>query len=732
MSTWSRKRGDRVTIDTVTSFLVQRFEHLVVECLLRDELLEPRVFVPAATANLPYSWRRICDAVDNTCKPARGWRVSVTGFTSVRFHSLPASLKLEGREVVSDPIGLVKVDLVGRLSIESVMGHYRVVLPNVEIDQLLELKARFSRASSRCDLRLDRAVASRASSRRSIGVGDLGLKRGNVNDRAAHEVLKRHSQLYPRFPRLTSRSDMLSGDMLIDAQEIPAGSELNATVAIIGAGPAGIAIAQTLAASRVECLLLEAGGLEAEHAKETGLQPAPTATYDLGRARYRGFGGSSQQWLSGGWRARPMDPIDFRERRAVPDGAWPLMYTELVPYLERAQTLCGLPNYNYDYSHWIAKEPSQGRLRIEGPDLRNVMFRISPPRRFASMAEELDYTPCLRVSLRARVAEIGTGENGAVTHLNVKRRDRGTFQVRAHAYVLAAGGIDNPRLMLASAIGSDHDLVGRYFQEHLHVSSGVFRPDTLGDSSQQLGFYPPHYSSDGTKIQAALGLTEDCMEREGLQNATLWLYPIHATAATDGLKSVNAIRAAVRDRRFPEHMPDHTIRIVKDWAALYQSFNRKLKRGYVAPTLAQVAVEAEQRPNPDSRVVLTSERDEFGVLIPRLEWRITEADKESIRRTQDLVDAKLQSAGLGCIENKLGEEMPPAHIGGGSHHMGTTRMHTDPKRGVVDTDSRVHGCPNLFVAGSSVFPSSGSANPTLTLIALALRLADHLSGQLRP
>ena len=140
--------------------------------------------------------------------------------------------------------------------------------------------------------------------------------------------------------------------------------------------------------------------------------------------------------------------------------------------------------------------------------------------------------------------------------------------------------------------------------------------------------------------------------------------------------------------------------------------------------------QAEQAPNPDSRVTLGTRRDRFGQPVARVDWRPAASDRASIRASQEVVDAALRTAGLGHVEFMLGDEDPPALLEGNFHHLGTTRMHPDPADGVVDADCRVHGVRNLYVAGSSVFPTYGCSNPTLTVVALALRLADHLKKQL--
>ena len=138
---------------------------------------------------------------------------------------------------------------------------------------------------------------------------------------------------------------------------------------------------------------------------------------------------------------------------------------------------------------------------------------------------------------------------------------------------------------------------------------------------------------------------------------------------------------------------------------------------------------AEPAPNPDSRVILSSDRDMFGVNRVKLDWQISPLDIGSMIRFQEIMDAEFRRAGLGHLCVELEGVVPPSKphiISGGSHHMGTTRMNSNSKMGVVNENCRVHGVCNLYIAGSSVFPTTGYANPTLTIVALAVRLADHI------
>ncbi|TAL22732.1 MAG: GMC family oxidoreductase, partial [Frankiales bacterium] len=188
---------------------------------------------------------------------------------------------------------------------------------------------------------------------------------------------------------------------------------------------------------------------------------------------------------------------------------------------------------------------------------------------------------------------------------------------------------------------------------------------------------------------------------------------------------------ALVDRPLPSHLLGHAGTAVRHLPDLLRVVRRQLahrrgRAGSFPDTMIQLRAMSEQAPNPLSRVTLDSKRDTHGVPLARLDWRLTELDRRSVRQAQDLIDTALRRAGLGRLENCLGDEWPPAEQRGQWHHMGTTRMHADPRQGVVDPQGRVHGKRNLYVAGSSVFPTSGYANPTLTVVALALRLADEL------
>ena len=526
--------------------------------------------------------------------------------------------------------------------------------------------------------------------------------------------------------------------MLLDATNIPADSLLQVALCIIGAGPVGITIARQLAGSGVDVILIESGA--ERHTKQAGdFLRGRSVGYPshTDRTRQRGYGGTSNHWTNSGLRARPLDPIDFEARPEVPDSGWPLTYGELVPYFRRAQDALGLGPYEYATEAWEDAE-SAPRIPFASTDVQTGMFQFGPRDHFMKTYDEVASAPHVQLLLNSTVVELATTTDGsALDHVRVAGPDGRRFSVRARAYVLAGGGIENARILLASrstrsaGLGNEHDLVGRYYMEHISTDSGFFwptDPTLLG----RLKLYAEHWSASGTKLQGFLKLSPEVLRRERLLNAGFWVMPGRADWTSAGVTSLRALMSGSRRRPWIGDTARHAFNIARDaddvarWT--YRYLRHDSQSGH---QVVRLRFMAEQAPNPHSRVTL-DERDVDAVGMPRvrLDWRLTERDRYSVRRSQELIGQAFAHSGLGQLRGKLGDESPPALLVGNAHHMGTTRMHDDPKRGVVDSDLRMHSVPNLFVGGSSVFPTGGFANPTHTLVALAIRLADHLRSEL--
>ena len=339
------------------------------------------------------------------------------------------------------------------------------------------------------------------------------------------------------------------------------------------------------------------------------------------------------------------------------------------------------------------------------------------------------------VATHATVVEVeASGEPTQVQRLVVAAEPGRRFSVTARIFVLAAGGIENPRLLLASrqhqpaGLGNGHDLVGRFFMEHLSAGIGLMRP-TNQAAMARFGLYELH-PEHGALAEAYLRLSAQVLRSRQLLNAAFFLLPRSETFASEGVRSFKVLRATAVRKPWAGSGVRHLRNLGADVRPVAATVLGKVSRSPAAPTVLVVGTQAEQAPDPASRITLDHRRDRFGVQRALLDWQVSEFDVRSIRSSEDVLDRELQAAGLGHIERKLGDEEPPGLFAGGNHHMGTTRMHVDPREGVVDADGRVHGIRNLYIAGSSVFPTGGFANPTFTIVALAIRLGDHLKSRL--
>ena len=527
--------------------------------------------------------------------------------------------------------------------------------------------------------------------------------------------------------------------MLSDARELANDQQIDADICIVGAGPAGISVARELIGSGANVWLLESGGRDVERRPQR-LNLGQSVGYPIHlphQSRVRAFGGTSRHWFSPGdetWAARPLDQVDFEVRPGIRYSGWPFDRAHLDPYYAHAQVLCGLGPFDYDPGRWTdpARTPV---LPLPSGPVETTVFQHGTAD-FDGYYQELVRAPNVTLLLHASVVELATGQDpGRVDRVELRRDDGSRSFVRARLVVLAAGGIDNPRLLLLSrrvhrhGLGNDRDLVGRFFAERLSARTGYIVPATP-DLIGRTGFYPVHAAAPGVYVQGALRVG-DAAQREGqFLNCAFFLLPRDLSFTAEAVRSLATLVKARRRRPLPAELLGHLGNVVTGLGDLGAVARGRLRRSDPARSVLAMRVQAEQEPNPDSQVTLGTRRDRFGLPVAQVDWRPTASDRASIRASQKAVDTALRAAGLGRVEFMLGDEHPPTLMEGNFHHLGATRMHSDPAKGVVDPDCRVHGVRNLYVAGSSVFPTYGCSNPTLTVVALALRLADHLKKQL--
>lgn len=507
--------------------------------------------------------------------------------------------------------------------------------------------------------------------------------------------------------------------MFVDARELPAGSTVETLLCIVGAGAAGIALAHEFAGHHHDVCLVESGGFDLDRATQSLYESDNIGLpyFPLDANRQRCFGGSTHLWA--GW-CRPLDALDFTARAWVPHSGWPITADEVLPYYQRAHTLCELPPCEYGPGDW--ERSADAMLpTLAGSEIIGKTYRLSPPTRFGQRYRAaLARAANVRVLLHANAMELDTNASSTlVTRLRLGTLSGKRLDVRARYYVLAAGGIENARLLLLSTavqptgLGNQHDVVGRYFMEHMHFTTA-----TMELAAAPARALTTHAGAAGRALPR-LALSAPLHEGEQLLNHSIKLTPVRWYD-----RPFHTLHRLLARRGHPLH--DRLPAAFDPGDALPVAL-----LGRAPARHWRLHLTLEQAPNPDSRVALSEQRDALGLQRVRLEWRTTALDRWTAERVPQLMAAIIKRAGLGRIHPTTPvHAWPPAPLQGlRGHHMGTTRMSIAPRYGVVDPHCRVHGIANLFIAGSSVFPTAGAGTPTLPLIALTLRLADHLKSR---
>ena len=550
--------------------------------------------------------------------------------------------------------------------------------------------------------------------------------------------------------------------MIITKHTYQAGQTLTADICIVGSGPAAISMALSLDGSPLRVLMLTGGGWTETIANQDLYRGdvSPAGTHEpLEENRRRQFGGTSSAW---GGRCIPFEPIDFKTRSWVPDSGWPISYDDLLPYYQKAADLCQIGRYEFDAQTAF---PTNKREILDGLDSEELVSypleRWSPPVHFGkTYRSTLESSTNIQVLMDAHVLAIQTeNDNSTVSHVTVSLGDL-TLSVKASEFVLATGGIENARLLLTSknsqfptGLGNQHDNVGRYYMVHL---SGVYADIKLHDKAKLMADF--ERDTGGVYCRRRWWFPEPVQQANKLLNTIFFLYHANTTNGHRDVlfssrfvaKSVLSIvsqkslsRVVSKGKQLLPSIKEHAVNIAKngffevpDLIKLGLKRMAKRRLPYLLPSKRNdywgLYFQAEQAPNRESRICLSkSQKDAFG--IPRAEAKLAflEADIESIVQTHTLFVHEFRAKNLGEIrynEADLRQYMQERISGfnSASHHIGTTRMSDDPHTGVVDRHSKVYGLANLYVAGSSVFPTGGHANPTLTIVAHALFLANQL------
>ena len=519
--------------------------------------------------------------------------------------------------------------------------------------------------------------------------------------------------------------------MIEDFNKLNDGTSVTADICIIGAGAAGISIAREFLGTSCKILVLEGGGFDSEADSqklfESEVAGLPHTSVHDGRARI--FRGTTTLW---GGQALRFDEFDLKERRWVPYSGWPIPRKALDPYYERAERVLQI-GARIPYQELCAS------FGIEPPAFNpNQLYmecsRWSPKPNFGkTYREELKNAPNVSVLLHANVTAIVTSHAAnTVESVEFKTLAGKKGIAMARFYVICCGGIETARLLLASnrvepsGVGNQNDLVGRFFQEHVHMNYG----NVLTKNRAHLQDLFESFFVEGLKHAPLMTLTQ----RMQVEKELLSIDGIVAFESTpdSGIAAMKKLFRAIIGRSFSNftelrRLIGRSLANPGELARVAYRLRVKKRAGTSRRGPILFGVQCEMAPNPDSRILLSEVRDQLGMPRVRLDWHLGELERRTLSEFVRTLASEFERLGLRSFDLKQvellddpAEWVERAHDS--AHHMGTTQMHETPQLGVVDPQCRVHGIANLYIGSNSVFPTSARSNPTLTILALCVRI----------
>lgn len=484
---------------------------------------------------------------------------------------------------------------------------------------------------------------------------------------------------------------------------------------LIGAGAAGITIAKQFIKKRFQILLIESGDFE--FSRETqdlykgeveGNLPGSNDYLHSSRLRY--FGGSTNHWS--GW-CRPLDHIDFEKRDWVPNSGWPISRPDLEPYYRGAEKLVGI----HPFPELESKQTDWASSDIELLKVRAPYFQFStPPTRFGiEYREDILNAENIDLLINANVSDIRLKDgNTQVDRIRAVSLNKNHVSIQAKQLILACGGIENPRILLncrkdvPPGIGNQNGVVGKYFIEHPHYFRTTGWLLTWSFKEWDNFWYKVdrrvRHHLEKPRLKKVYCITEKTMREEELLNISVDII---------NKSDLENAQLDEDEKLFAYSIKELSEKFLMDPGVLEDALISKLY------------IRAEQEPVESNRVSLIDEKDHLGMQKIKLRCQVYNHEMQSYQRSLELIARAFGLERRGRMRIEIENDSP---VAGGAHHIGTTRMSNNPNRGVVDLNCKVHGLDNLYIAGSSVFPTAGFANPTLTILALALRLADHIEG----
>lgn len=547
--------------------------------------------------------------------------------------------------------------------------------------------------------------------------------------------------------------------MLRTATDLELSAVLECDLCIVGAGAAGLALAHEWAGTGRRVVVLAGGGFKERKASQalyggTVLDPKhhswPT------KYRVRRFGGTTNIW---GGRCLELDDIDFEQRPYVPESGWPFGRRELDQYYLRASNYCESGAPLFDAAQALPDQPAPLVPGLS-PDtiISTTIERFSRPTDFGKLLRRhLEAAPNVTVMLDGQCLTLRANEAGNAVEAAECASTKGSrFTVKAREYALAAGGIETTRILLASRERAERPLpvtsnwLGRGYMCHLIGTAGIAR-FTVPPEAVQYGY---HKSTDGIYCRRRFWVSPEEQRRLGILNVIFRLHhapvndPVHGDPVLSAMYLVKDLilyeySRKMREERSWQQFAGHLRNVVSKpvelskfaayWIRHRNLSARQLPSVVLFSKNASYAIEfqSEQAPDPVSCITLEDKRDALGMRQVRIDWRCNELDVVSVQQAYRVLKRAFERDGVGTIEfdEAMLEEQIRAYGAVGGHHIGTARMASSPAAGVTDRNAKLFGVGNCYVASGAAMPTSGTANPTFTIVALAIRLADHLKAK---
>ena len=527
--------------------------------------------------------------------------------------------------------------------------------------------------------------------------------------------------------------------MIIDALSFDSPQELKADICIVGAGVAGIVLANELKKTNKKIILLESGGEDFSKEKQALYlsESRPEHFPDTSLSRLRMLGGSSNHWENSTER---FDPIDFEKREWVANSGWPIEYADLERHYLKAENYCGVHADGYKLNDW-KKRLDIPDICQDSEDIETAIIKVAIPNTlfFLKYGKDLDDADSVRVIKNADLTDIEyDSESERISKVFFSSSPGKSHVVDASVFVLCLGGIENIRMLLhfnekySGRLGNSGGNVGRYFMEHPVIRAAQFYPGKDGLPDVYTGIY-----NKERLIKARLKLKEKTQFVNHTNNLRLQFVQNSKRIMSHGISSMHILSDSIVDGEVPDYFGKHLMNILGDIDLIADS----LVRGKMGQALFdsaddyggyQLLAMIEQSPEYDNRITLGESRDRYGLRRVEIDWKVSESDKKIAWKSLGLLarDPALLQYGRLRLLRERESRIWGSQLGFSQHHMGGTRMSKSVEDGVVDSKACVFGTKNLFVGGSSVFPTGGHVPPTLTIVAMAIKMASDIAAEI--